>query len=267
MTTSTILQPRRILVAGDWHGDIAWSEAVVRMLPRLLPDESPRIVLHAGDFGIWPGRAGEKFLFRLDRALAEVDAVCWFVDGNHEDIPQLHKLAGDPDTTEPVAVRERITWLPRGHRWTWHGRTWLALGGARSVDRKIRIDRQYRWWPEEAITDAQAARAIAGGPADVMLCHDAPSSVPLRLPPPDPGWTSADLALSDRHRERLQEVVDHVRPSHLLHGHYHLHHETTVEMAHGPVRVTGLNRNDSLFGNYEVIDVSTMEYPKAVALA
>ena len=58
---------------------------------------------HLGDFGIWPGPDGRDYLARLD-----------------------------------VALAGRIWHLPRGHRWRWHGRDWLALGGAVSLDRAVR---------------------------------------------------------------------------------------------------------------------------------
>ena len=46
-----------------------------------------------------------------------------------------------PDGREQVTGR--IWHLPRGHRWRWHGRDWLALGGAVSLDRG-RADRRGR---------------------------------------------------------------------------------------------------------------------------
>lgn len=254
-----ITPPRRIVVAGDWHGNTPWALSIIHLLPTLLPDESPRLILHVGDFGIWPGPSGTRYLHRVNQALVDADAVLWFVDGNHEDFTQLYDLAGDPATIDPVPVHDRITWLPRGHRWTWHDRIWVAVGGAVSVDRVNRCE-QIDWWSEEEITDQQARRVIAGGPADVMVCHDAPATVPLRLPPPASWWSDRDLARSQRHRERLQTIVDEVRPAHLLHGHYHLYHDQTVSMSHGPVRVTGLDCDEATSGNYRVLDVEFMEY-------
>ena len=255
--------PRRVVVAGDWHLHIAWALSVVRLLASLLPDESPRLILHAGDFGIWPGWLSTRYLNRLNQALADADAILWFVDGNHEDFGQLYALAGDPATVDPVEVHERITWLPRGHRWSWHDRTWLALGGGVSVDRVKRTE-QVDWWSDEEITPSQTRRVLAGGTADVMLCHDAPSSVRLQLPPPASWWSHRDLARADNHRERLQAIVDQVRPSFLMHGHYHLAHDQVVEMAHGPVRVTGFDREEAPCGNYRVLNVETMDYETIV---
>lgn len=251
--------PDRALVAGDWHADQIWAPHVIARLPDLLPDESPRIVLHAGDFGIWGGQHGTAYLDRVDKSLTRYDAHIYVVEGNHEDFHLLHALAGSSDPRHAVQLRPTITWLPRGFRWTWHGRTWLALGGAVSVDRVARTP-GVDWFPEEQITEAQTHRIMDDGPADVMLCHDAPAAVPLRLPPPPQWWDLRDLARSDRHRERLQAIVEVVQPTHLIHGHYHLEHDTVIQMPYGPLAVTGLDQNNARQGNYRVLDLRDMRY-------
>lgn len=258
--------PDRVVVAGDWHGNSAFATAVIGELDRLLPSEERRIVLHAGDFGIWPGAHGHSYLVDIETALAEVDAELWFVDGNHEDHWQLRDLATrariDPSAPARVPIGDRISWLPRGHRWTWHGRTWMALGGAASVDKPVRA-RGTSWWPEELLSEADVWTAVEPGPVDIMLTHDAPASVPLNLPRPAPAWW--DLRTADEHRRTVQAVVDEVRPSWLIHGHYHLSAEQTVRMAHGPVQVTSLDSDQALSGNFRVLDVQDMRWMSAVS--
>ena len=248
--------PHRIVVAGDWHGSARWACGVIDMLPDLLPDESPRLIVHTGDLGYWPGRGGRDYLDVVDAALKSVGAALWFVDGNHEDHGRLARMAEVGGYRHRHWARDNIWWLPRGYRWTWHGRTWLALGGATSVDRPIRTP-GVDWWPEEALTLADCERA-ATATADVMVCHDAPARVPLNLPRPAPSWW--ELGLAEKHRGLLQSVVDEVKPSWLMHGHYHLSHDTTVAMAHGDVRVAGLDADGALSGNYRVLDVRTMAW-------
>src|SRR5258708_35311866 len=50
------------LAAGGWHGNRDWVLNVANRVPQLLPDEQTRLILHFGDFGIWPGVAGPRFL-------------------------------------------------------------------------------------------------------------------------------------------------------------------------------------------------------------
>lgn len=45
---------------------------------------------------------------------------------------------------------------------------------------------------------------------------------------------------SDQNRDRLKTVVDVVRPSQFLHGHYHVYYKHNVMQHYGPVRVVGL---------------------------
>ena len=61
--------PERILVAGDWHGDQAWAVNVIKRVPELLAGERTRLVLQLGDFGIWAGRDGQRYLAAVGWAL------------------------------------------------------------------------------------------------------------------------------------------------------------------------------------------------------
>ena len=50
--------PERIGVAGDWHGNTPWATRAIRKISALLPAGGPRVIVHLGDFGIWPGPGG-----------------------------------------------------------------------------------------------------------------------------------------------------------------------------------------------------------------
>jgi hypothetical protein len=242
------LEPRRIIVAGDWHGNAEWAVRVIKAAKRMLRDEPKPLILSLGDFGIWPGGAGRVFLREVQTVCAELGVRIWFLDGNHEWFPQLARFRdGDP------------RWLPRGSRWNWHGRTWLALGGGVSLDRAIRTEGR-DWWPEEEITVGQAAEAIAGGPAHVLVSHDCPSGVTHTFPPAPRFWDLADLARSGRHRERLQEIAGAVQPGWLLHGHLHKAYQRVADLGYGPVEVTGLDRDEGDGPNWAVLNVKTMRW-------
>ena len=250
--------PRRIVVAGDWHGDEEWAVSVIRRVPRLLAGESQRIILHLGDFGIWPDQHGKVYLDRVSGALAEAGAELWFVDGNHEDFAQLGKLDENPGPDGRVTVVPRVMHLPRGYRWNWHGLTWLACGGAVSLDRAVRTE-GVDWWPEEEITTGQEVAISGGGHADVMVCHDCPSGVAHTFAHPPPEWAAEDLARNDAHRRRLQRIVDAVMPSYLMHGHLHRAYQRTCDFGYGPVKVAGLDADNRL-RNFAALDVTTMHW-------
>lgn len=174
--------PERIMVAGDWHRNSRWAQQVIGKAQMLLASEEyARIIVHCGDFGIWGDRAGALYIDTVSRALERVEADLYFVDGNHEDFGILDrhgragKAAGFPTCLSGAFDTDvyHVKWMWRGYRWTWHDRTWLALGGAVSPDRAVRTE-GVDWFPQEEITDEQAAAVIAAGPADVLVCHDCP---------------------------------------------------------------------------------------------
>lgn len=240
-----------VAVAGDWHANTRWAVHAIREMTRR-PGTAPEIVLHAGDLGVWPDRA--EYLRLLDQALADNGMELWFVDGNHED----HRLlARSRATVETPWLTPRIRWLERGWRWNWHGRTWLALGGAVSVDKDYRTEGA-GWFPEEEITAEQESAVIAGGHADVLLSHDAPSRVRLPLGVPPAGWLS-QIPRAEAHREKLQRICRAVRPRWIFHGHYHLPRRATQELGWGPCTVTSLDM-DGTPGNWGILDTGTMRW-------
>jgi hypothetical protein len=98
-------------------------------------------LIHAGDFSVWPGSRGERFLLGVDKVaqrygVERIDVVA----GNHEDWGRLTQLWSNPknraeDGTQlPLRLTDTVTFLPRGHRWEIGDRTFVALGGAPSLD-------------------------------------------------------------------------------------------------------------------------------------
>jgi hypothetical protein len=251
-----MIEPGRIVVAGDWHANTRWAEHVIAKAGELLKDEALKIILHLGDFGIW--RDAEGYIDRVSRALEDAGVVIWFIDGNHEDFPFLKILRGDRWGIASIDRLWRIFHIPRGQRWYWYDKTWLAIGGAVSVDRACRTEGT-SWFPEEAITEEQATRAIADGHADVLVSHDCPSGVPITFPPPPRAWSQWDLDNSELHRQRLQRIVDAVKPSHVMHGHLHMGYARTCDFGYGPVEVTGLNMDGERL-NYAMLDTRTMTW-------
>jgi hypothetical protein len=250
--------PRRVLVAGDWHGNREWALSVIKRAPQLLRDEQHRLVLHLGDFGVWPGVEGRRYLDSVSACLGLVEAQLWFIDGNHEDFSQLARLADRALPDGRVEVRPNIFHLPRGHRWRWHDLTWLACGGGVSLDKAARREGA-DWWPQEEITSGQEAAIISGGPADVMVCHDCPAGVSHAFPRPPSWWSPDDLARSDAHRERVQRIVSAVQPAHLMHGHLHRAYQRSCDFGYGPVQVKGLAADGSL-RNFAVLEVEAVTW-------
>lgn len=229
MNTSPLTPPGpdRIVLAGDWDANTHRACSVVQYAGI----REISTVVQLGDFGIATG--GEwltRFLDALDAACAQYAVTVLVVDGNHEHFPSLKAIPIDP-ATGMRPLRPHVHHLPRGLRWRWHDTTWMALGGAHSIDRPDRKE-GVSWWPDEHLTDDEVHDAIAPGPVDVMLCHDAPAGAPIPGLSPT-GFPAAQIAAADRHRELVAHVVDATSPALLFHGHYHirysgLRHNTTI---------------------------------------
>lgn len=226
-------------VCGDWHGDTLYAEVAIRTLV----DAGVDHIVHLGDFGFWPRTRSEEgpyFLIRVEEVLASAGIPLWWVDGNHEDFDVLEKLPLDEHGRRPIS--HHITHTPRGHRWNWEGNTWMAFGGAASVDRSTR-SLGYSWFPQEYITPEDVEVALKGGPVDVIVSHDAPFSVPFiraRLAK-GTGWPQEDVLRSTKNQMLVDDVVEATRPSHLFHGH---HHVAYTDVMPGGTQVQGLGCND-----------------------
>jgi len=242
--------PARIAFAGDWHANVRWGVAAIGYAA----DNGADVIVHLGDFG-YDFRAA--YVSRLDRELARTGQRLLFVDGNHEDFPALLRYPIRGNGLRQLTGR--IWHLPRGCRWVWGGVRWLALGGAHSVDRPWR-EPGVSWWREETVTEAEIDRAVAGGPADVMVAHDCPAGVEI------PGlaetahmWPAEEIVAAEAHRRRLRSVVDLVRPSTVWHGHFHRRYSATTNLGYGPVSVHGLDCDEStLDSNVTVVALNAI---------
>jgi len=240
------------------------------MLPRAaaaLAGEERKIVLQFGDFGFWPRMVyGREFLGIVQTICAREGMEFWFLDGNHEDHETLGQLAdlrrdlgaSDVPAKVPVPGHPNIYWLQRGYRWAWHGRRWLALGGATSLDRDVRTE-GVDYFPAEEIREHDIRAALPPGAehADVMVTHDCPSAVVHTYP--EYGFPPAEKDRAARHAHRLQGVVNRAQPAYLVHGHLHTAYTRLVDMPYGQCVVTGL-ACDGMKGSWAPLDVRDMTW-------
>ena len=242
--------PSRLLVAGDTHGNwLHWKHV---LLPAAHEHRVDGIV-QLGDFGYWPLTGdGRDYIKVLTGQLAKADLWVVFVDGNHEDHKALLQIP--PRADGLVEITERILWAPRAHRWAWSGIRFVALGGAFSIDRRYRkLDSgRWGWFEEETITAEQAERAIASGPADVLLTHDAPvDALPKGSETPEK-YEESTLEGT----RRVQAVAVATKPKLLLHGHWHQFQQ--VALPGRETEVIGLS-TDGTRKSWIVLDLPGLE--------
>lgn len=215
-------EPKKLLLAGDWHGNATWAGSIITEAAAKGVDT----ILQLGDFGFWtPGSGTADYLNRVQRLCEHFDIDLYWLDGNHE----YHEyLKHYHDWPIPVASnkRPRISYLPRGYQWEWFGKTWMSVGGAVSVDKMMRSPGR-SWWPEEELTDSQVQHCCRG-PVDVIVSHDCPRGVNIPGVGPDTksgvrgNWPPHILLEAERHRTKLRTIWDATGATELYHGHYHI---------------------------------------------
>lgn len=258
--------PSRVLAAGDFHGAYNHINRIVLTAKNAGIDT----ILQVGDFGYWVHNAKDnRALKSLSRTLVRDGIIIVFVDGNHENFEALLQDRPVVPGTAFRIVAPNILYAPRGARWEWAGVRFLALGGAASADidhrraaeakrRKSEQRTRWFWWHEETITDADVDLAIAGGPVDVLVAHDAPSSSNLK---PHVAFVrdgyKEDPATWEN-RGRVQRVVEHTRPRLVLHGHYHTRYDGECGGFDFSARVKGLGANISkdFADSYIILDLN-----------
>lgn len=236
---------KRLLLAGDTHGDLA--HVLYLMATATMTSSTAIFIL--GDFGYWEHQpSGVDFLDALSRYARSLRLTVYFLDGNHDKTSLLMEDYGDERDDEGfVIVRDNVLYAPRGHRWTWHGTTFIALGGAYSVDKADRLKVEMKrfldpgtlWFPEEQMTDEDMAAILKADPSpvDVMLAHDKTITA-------DPPWNRKNMEPCLPNQRRLDRAVSRLRPKYYVHGHLHWRYSGSVlsELGH-PYVVEGLDCN------------------------
>lgn len=232
----------RVFTLGDVHGDGLWFRHSITEAKRRDCD----VILQVGDFGFWPHvREGRAFLELANRSLEDAGIDCWWIDGNHENFEALWE--GDDPPPYPVWHTPRLCYLPRGTSWEWEGVTFVALGGAYSIDKHLRIP-GVSWWPQETTRPRDVAKALSYGVCDVLVTHDAPSGTRMFEQGRLADHKQDDASRSNR--QLVRAAMDGLGPQILVHGHWHLRN---VESINGTT-VLGLGR-DGDPGAWAVLNV------------
>lgn len=198
--------------------------------------------MQLGDFGIWPGEGGARYLAEVSACAQRHDVRVDFIEGNHEDYTQLDNwLDGDDHNDGSIAVAPNVHWWPRGSVTEWYGRRIGFFGGAVSVDRQRRWP-YVSWWPQEEITDIDVDTMLDntnrfGGTLDVLFSHDTTNYIHL---PSSGVWPSEVIRDAVKSRDRIDEVIRETHPHLVVHGHWHMRYRATVDVEGHSVHVEGL---------------------------
>lgn len=228
----------KVLVFGDWHGNTEWASYA---LNTLLPQHTPDLILHVGDFGIWPN---SDFLYMVEDILSSFNTHMWFIDGNHEYFPYITQY----DSKYDGQVTPHIRHIKRGTLHTLGNSVVGFLGGAVSIDKFWRTP-GVDYFEDERITLEDVKPLINIPDMDVLISHEAPE-----LPPGAPSLPASTWVLEESAecRQLVSTVLRTSRPTLNIHGHHHKRYTSH----HHNTRVEGLSRDGStLEGNYLVLEL------------
>lgn len=252
---------------GDLEGDRDWA---VSRLHAIGARGDVEVVCQLGDLRFGMGSDPEGYLAALDNACAEHGLQLLSIGGNHEHWAELDRLWREPrwqhpdGSPKPIELSAHVTLLPRGHRWELGGRSFVALGGAPSINRHL-LTEGVDWWPSEVVEEEHVETTIAGGYADVMLTHDSPGapycSAPVAAIIRDNpwGWPPEFVAYGEVGIARVTRAVLGVRPRLLAHGHFHVSGETEVRLpdSEHDTTVWSLAANQDP-GNVRLLELDTL---------
>lgn len=241
-----------VVIAGDWHGNGKWALRCIEKAARL----GVREIWHLGDFGLWPGEEGSRYMKDLSQACKWFGIRILVTPGNHEDYSRIDNLKGSIQTMTGTAGRDgEIAFLPRGYVWEVDDRKICSFGGAPSIDAEYRVEGT-SWWREEMPSRGDLERLDEIGKVDVLLSHETSnhmmSQPVLEIISANPmGWSPKALAYARQGRMFMDQVVESVEPELNFHGHYHVAGE-----GRGVVSLGG----DGGEGNLVLFDPKTMKY-------
>ena len=254
------LTETRVAIAGDWHSSGYWARRALKMLHDRAPDI--QTVLHLGDFNLTSNAPWAAYRRSVVEAMESNGVERLLVTpGNHDDWGQLGpRFDLHPDEPYRLSKAQGVSFLPRGHRFEIGGRTFLSFGGAASPDQEKRIEGK-DWWRNEEPTEADGARAIAGGSVDVMLTHEAVDGGTRLVDdvisrPNKRLFDRAGLAASQRSRALVTHVWSELAPARLFHGHMHIRDEGHLSDSRS---VYSLAANNSA-GNIGILDLKDLTW-------
>lgn len=231
--------PIKLMLAGDWHGDHMWAEWMIDHAKVNDVD----VILQLGDLGYWPAydeltnsqTGGCYATIKMHDLAEEAGIPIYWVDGNHENHEVLEPAQGD----------QWLRHLPRGHRWQWWGKNWMAVGGGVSVDKDVRTP-GYDWFPEEVLSTGQMEYCLREGNVDIVVAHDTVAEVEIpgihglhKTKNPDSYFPPNLIAESEAHRALMSIIAKDKKPEYWFHGHYHVRYNG-IALVHDDEEVNGM---------------------------
>lgn len=215
-----------VYITGDTHGGFERLFAFCREHPTSSDD----IMIILGDAGInyFGGERDE----RVKAELSRVPLTLLCIHGNHEMRPQSLESCREREWRGGVVYCEEsypnILYAKDGEIYNLEGKRCIALGGAYSVDKHLRLARGWLWFedeqPSEEIKAAAEKRlAAAGSRVDIVLSHTCPAGyIPYEAFISGVEQAGVDYS-TEEWLDAIESRIDYRR---WYCGHYHIEKQT-----------------------------------------
>ena len=181
------------------------------------------VLIILGDAGInYYGGESDRELKRL---LAQLPITLFCIHGNHEQRPETlgyDEMQWNGGVVYVEAEFPNPLFAKDGEIYDFDGKKCIVIGGAYSVDKKIRLARNLGWWEDEQSSDEIKARVEeklrANNTIDIVLSH----TCPMEYIPREMFLEGIDNSKVDNSTELwLDEVEDKLHYTRWFSGHYH----------------------------------------------
>lgn len=213
-----------IYVTGDTHNTVD-CEKIFQFAPSLAISD---YIIIAGDFGgCWYNHGSDKY--KNDQELLDrysnLDCTILFVDGNHENFPEIYSYPTIEKFGGTVGqIREKVFHLRRGEIYNIQNKKIFTFGGALSVDKHMRMP-YVSWWEEEIPTIEEMNYGIDNlekhnNKVDYIITHTAPKEIVQALVAKNK-WNMWGNKANDPTTDYLQRVMQITEFKHWYFGHFH----------------------------------------------
>ena len=210
-----------VYLTGDIHGD---PERVVQFCLSMKPRRTDTIILLGDVAANYTGGHRDEWVKQTFEKL-KINILC--IHGNHE---------MRPSTIESYKLKEwcggmvwheesypHLLFAKDGEIYTIEGKSYLAIGGAYSVDKSYRLERNYGWWadeqPSEEIKHFVESQIDKVKRVDYVLSH----TCPFKYEPREAFLNFIDQSTVDDSTERWLDKIEETLEYKLWFcGHWHI---------------------------------------------
>jgi len=201
-----------ILLLGDIHGHAS----VLSQALDIAKESNAVAIVQLGDFGMF---SDNEDWFRQHISNAHIPI--YFIDGNHDDCTrwiQYNQVTRIWDDRE-------LYYIPRGTVIEIDGRTIAFMGGASSIDKKLRLENNMHWDINENISGDHINSLLKNTnerKVDVLLTHCPPHSViEQHFDPINKLWFGVGVDWIDPNQRIIEDIWQRLGTPDVYSGHMH----------------------------------------------